>query len=239
MYLAYLDDSGTGDKKENFQVVTAVIVKDERFSNLEVRIGAALEAILSPEKIEHFEEFHACQLYGGYGVFDSVEQPKRFDLIELLLQSLTLSGIPVVYGAVDKAKLAAQLYGSAEPLDVCFRVCLEGVEEWIARILPHDLALLIADDFGDSKTKTMLTKSFRNLRKRLRPPWELGKLQHLHDGLYFGNSKDSIGIQLADLCGYFIAKHLNGDDKVAEAFYSQIEKHIKYFRIEPYDASQK
>ncbi len=47
--------------------------------------------------------------------------------------------------------------------------------------------------------------------RQIRPPDYNPRLWYVHDDMYFGSSKDSVGIQLADLCGYFIAKHLEGD----------------------------
>ena len=34
------------------------------------------------------------------------------------------------------------------------------------------------------------------------PDFGLGQLVHVHDDMYFGNSKDSIGLQLADLSSF-------------------------------------
>jgi hypothetical protein len=50
--------------------------------------------------------------------------------------------------------------------------------------------------------------------------------------MYFGNSVDSIGIQIADLCAYFIRKHLDGD-AVAEGFYNIIKDCIVDYKVEP------
>jgi Protein of unknown function (DUF3800) len=71
--------------------------------------------------------------------------------------------------------------------------------------------MLIVDDC-QKDIKNTLRKSFQQLRKFITPPdFGLGQLVHVHDDMYFGNSKDSIGLQLADLSSYFIAKHLEGD----------------------------
>jgi len=153
--------------------------------------------------------------------------------------------IPVVYGAVDLAKLADMLYGSADPIDVAFRICADGVEDWVADLmrkewretkdLADDIALFIADDYENKVIKTALQRSFRSLRKRIRPadiPGEKSKLLFVHDDMYFGDSKYSVGIQLADLCSYFIGRHLNGDIET-EGFYKLIEPHIVYSRLEP------
>jgi hypothetical protein len=117
VHLAYLDDSGTRDKKSPFQVVTAVIVEDKHFFEMEFIHGAAVEAIVPKEKLDDFEEFHAWQLYGGHGVFEGVPQQNRFNVIKALLEVLTLSKIPIVYGAVDKSKLEKLVYGSAADSD--------------------------------------------------------------------------------------------------------------------------
>ena len=236
MHLAYLDDSGTRDKKSPFQVVTAVIVEDKRFAEMEFIHGAAVEAIVPKEKLDVFEEFHAWELYGGYGVFEGVPQPLRFNVIKALLEVLTLSKIPIVYGAVDKLKLEKLVYGSANPVDVCFRTCMQGVHKWVRQpqFPGNDLALLIVDDYEDKELKKTLRRSFRQLRTNAREPeYTLQAIWHLHDEMYFGNSKDSIGIQIADLCGYFISKHLRGSDPAAEGFYEIIKDRIFHSKVEP------
>jgi hypothetical protein len=248
VYLAYMDDSDTKQKIQQWQVMSAVIVKDTIFHELELVMGLIVEDCLPPEKIEHFVEFHACELYGGYGVFEGIKQEERFRIIKRLLD--LLEHCPVIYGAVDLRRLGDVVYASADPVDIAFRICATGVEQWLTQHLEaafqenrehddlrHTMALLIADDC-DSKTKTSMQRSFRRMRKPLHPPeYKSGPLRHVHDDMYFGASKFSVGIQLADLCSYFIAKHLEGDpgsgDPGSEGFYGMIEKHIVHYKIEP------
>lgn len=88
------------------------------------------------------------------------------------------------------------------------------------------MVVLIADDFQDSKVKKNLRESFRILRNKLRPPdYDYGEIWHLHDDLYFGSSKESVGIQLADLCAYIVRRNLEGDP-VVSGFYEAIKKQI-------------
>ncbi|HEY4839234.1 MAG TPA: DUF3800 domain-containing protein [Candidatus Acidoferrales bacterium] len=249
MYLAYLDDSGTGNKTSPFQMMTAVIIADLQFTILEILMSAAVEAIIPWEKMDSFEEFHAFDLYWGKGIFEGMEQEKRFTVIKALLTVISKYSVPIVYGAVDKAKLAEQFYGSADPVDCCFRSCMSGIDQWLrqqptmndnAYVL--QLGLLIVDDYQDGKLKNQLRNSFRRFRKQLRPPtarfmsneFEKGPWQ-LHDAMYFGNSKDSIGLQLADLCGYFIARHLQGFAP-SEGFYDLIKDQIVFSKLEPESA---
>lgn len=235
VYLAYLDDSDTKRKNEKWQVITAVVIPDEAFDALELLASLHIEQLIPADRLERFEEFHAAELYGGYGVFEGIEQPKRFEAIKGLLSLLESLGVSVVYGAVDLTYLAKQPFASADPVDVSFRMCAAGVQDWLANRLVQQVkdgktgdachGLFIADDC-DSRINNILQKSYRSMRYRMRPPsHEPGKLGQLHDDMYFGDSRYSIGIQLADLCCYFITRHLAQDAEIA-GFYSIVEKQI-------------
>lgn len=262
MYLAYLDDSDTKKRPSKWQVMASVIIKDSQFRELEIVMSTLAEVLLPSDKLETFTEFHACELYGGHGVFEGIEQAVRFAAIEALLSHLERDGFPVIYGAVNLDRLREQVYASAEPLDIAFRICTRGVHKWIENnassvlmgevqrrglippltdvdksrviesILGEMMVLLIADDC-DGKSKAILQRSFRKLRSRYRIGGESSdRLYHLHDDMYFGDSKSSVGIQLADLCSYFIARHLEGDTSI-DGFFKRIEKNIVFSQIEP------
>ena len=260
MYIAYLDDSDTKSKKSKWQVMSSVVIKDSAFKVLEIGMGVLAEMFLPPEKHQAFTEFHACELYGGFGIFENIDQEKRFSMIKLLLSWLEKSRLPVVYGAVNLTDLNNMVYASADPLDIAFRICAEGVDKWLVELtrgrwqyrnehpeefneeqerglLSENMGILIADDCN-SKSKTTIQRSFREMRKRSAITGEKSKLLCLHDDMYFGDSKFSLGIQLADVCSYFIARHLDGDAEI-EGFYKLIEPHIVYSRIEPEEQNAK
>ena len=238
--------------------MAAAIIQDDAFKLAEVGMSNLPEKLMGAERLAKFEEFHACELYGGYGAFEGIDQDTRFDAIYHLLALLHAMSITVVYGAVDLAVLKTEIYGSADPVDVCFRKCLSEIRSWshesvgnqihaalgdniesytleniVKASFPEileNLVVLIVDEC-DSKTKNTLQKSFRSLR----PTMSMSCLTDcLHDDLYFGDSKYSIGIQLADLCSYFIARHLEGDKEI-EAFYQIIEQRIYRKTKEPID----
>ena len=126
-------------------------------------------------------------------------------------------------------------------MDVVFRLVLDGIDGTVAAEKDEqgrqELALVITDDRETEKaTKAQLRKSYRIYRTISRPPtWKLGWCPHLFDDLFFGNSKDSLGLQLADLCAYFIGKHLEGD-KQSLGFYTMLHERILYSKLEPKDA---
>jgi hypothetical protein len=111
MYLAYLDDSGTRDKTKTFQVMTCVLMQDAVFLESEVLMGAAIDGLVPVDRLEKFEEFHAFELFGGYGIFEGVEQAKRFARIEAILGMVTRLKMPIIYAAVNAAKLQSSVYG--------------------------------------------------------------------------------------------------------------------------------
>jgi hypothetical protein len=243
VYLTYLDESDTKAKDSKWKVMGAVLLPSESFMMLEALSTFPIEGLVSEG--QEFTEFHACELYGGHKPFDQIAQTKRLEAIEFLLTAIPNCGIKVAYGAVNLDHLKKQPYASANSLDVAFRLCAKGITRWLASqlvakmfrgIVPDDshMTLFIADDC-DPKDKSTLQKSFRSMRTSFRIPPKEGEdteLSFVHDDMYFGDSRYSIGIQMADLCSYFIARHLSGDAKT-ESFYKMIEPHIISAAQEP------
>lgn len=238
MFLSYLDDTARAIKKvPTYQILSTVLIHESLFEHLETYVGLVVRDSIPKEKQEAFKEFHACELYGGYGIFEGIEQDKRFEAVTSLLKPFAKFNIPVLYGAVDLKRLRQQPYASASPIDIAFRRCLTGISEFMLKQetpapgpVPK-IALLIADD-GDPKVKAALRTSFRQLRGFFRPPNFDAGLPHIHDDMYFGSSQDSIGLQLADLCSYFVGKHLE-NDQAAEGFYEMFKDQIVYSRLDP------
>jgi hypothetical protein len=259
VYLAYMDDADTKCKRRRWQVMSAVIIEDQALKWAEVGVAGAQDILgLSPEQLEKFEEFHACELYGGYGVFQGIEQETRFDAMRQLLALLTMLDLYVVYGAVDLDQLGNEIYASADPLDICFRICAKGISicldgrhrqittqklgsdpnnyttKNIMAVLientARDLTLIIMDEC-DKKTKDSLHRTYRSMRPRANKMGDK-PLSSFHDDMYFGDSKYSFGIQIADACSYFIARHLEGDHET-ERFYEIIAPRIVHYELVP------
>jgi len=251
VYLAYIDDSETQRRGSNFVVLAGVLISDLILSKLETVIGASIQYLLPPEKWEDFVEFKASDLFGCHGAFEGVEEFRRHGVIKILLNQLSALKIPVFYGAVSKKEWDAKYFshGSASKEDICFRNCLQGVKAWVntpkllsgfeVNSYTERSTLVVMDDCEDKGKRNQSRKSFREFRVQLRPhkvdlqnPDFSNVAWHLHDDMYFGSSRDSIGLQLADLCAYFISRHLQKWDD-SEHFYKQIEPHILFSKIEP------
>lgn len=242
MYLAYIDDSDTRSKQQKWQVLGAVLIHESSLLMLELIAANVIENLMPAERLDEFSEFHACELYGGYGVFEGIDQAKRLEAIGTMLRALGGQRAKVVFGAVDLEHLRKQPYASAIPLDIAFRICIDGIDSFFLGNIEQvrkgkdpdgdSHAILIAD-LCDKAIKSTLQKSFRSLKERFKLTGEgLSKLGSVHDDLYFGDSRYSLGIQMADLCSYFIARHLAGDAEI-EHYYKLIEPLIVSARHDP------
>lgn len=235
MHLAYLDDSA---RHGALAIFGAVVVPHGTFGWAERMHSVAVEQVFPSGDIERFQEFHAHELFKGEGAFKGIPEPRRFNAIRVLLMALRDFRFPFVYGAVDERKLshsqmALDLFEVANPLVAAFKLCLLGVEKWAqdqhARNNPSNAILVdyiddylfIADDTDDKELKKRLRYSFRLLRSQR--PYVRGvsnRLYHSHDDMYFGDSRQSVGIQLADLCTYFMQRRLLlGTDTDGKEFY--------------------
>lgn len=235
VHLAYFDEAGT-DGHCPFVIVGAVVFPSGSFGWVERYHNIAIEQIVPANKIDKFQEFHASELYLGKGAFEGIEEEKRFNAIRVLLTAMKLQQLPYIYAAVDRKKLAKSLAGSARPVDFAFRLSALGIEEWARSRHPqlkgtirldyNDNYLCILDDNQSEKDlKTQLRSSYRSLRAaHLYAPIKENRLLHAHDAMFFADSRDSIGIQMADICNYFMSCHLQGiegSEEFYEMFVSQ------------------
>lgn len=232
VYIAYVDDSKQDKNRDRFQVISAILIQDNGFAALEQELGYYLYELVQPLVGGEFEEFHASDLLNANGVFRNVTRKQAIEVFGNGVQTLWNLQIPVIYGAVNLNKLYASDYATANPVDMAFRLCLKLIEAWFQENRPGNEALLISDD-GDKAVKNAMMNTFHVLRKPVvSSPPQRGELSHLHDDMYFGASKFSKGIQLADLCALLIGRHLAGYADT-EDLYKKLSEHIVASTIKP------
>lgn len=215
----------------------------------------AIEQLFQVDDIdEKFQEFHAWELFKGEGAFKGIDKAKRFDAITVLLMTMRNYRIPFIYAAIDEKKLAKSalsqgLFETAHPLVAAFKLCALGVEMWAqnhhaqdhpgtVKVDYSDQYLIVVDETNDQSLKKRLRNSYRLLRAA-RP--YIGnvenRLWHCHDAMYFGDSRDSLGIQLADLCTYFMQRRLMKRDATAkdesDEFYEMFSSQAMSAKQEP------
>jgi hypothetical protein len=230
MYIAYLDESFSKDKR--FQIVGGVLIKEGQFETLESILAFVRECEV-PEDFKDSFEFHASDLFNQRGRFQGFDRQTAIKILEQCVHWIKQAGIPIFYGAVDVDKHVLTLGGDAEPVSVGFRICLGGVESWITEHDADEIAIAIFDNIPDKAARNAVQKAFRLCRKRMNLAGsDRGQWKHLHDDLYFGDSEHSVGIQAADICTYFINRHLN-KRLDTEYLYEKLKDNIFCGRVYP------
>jgi hypothetical protein len=232
MYLAYLDDS-RDENQSDLAMVGAILIPDTRFQLIEAHAGLVVEGLIPEDKLETFAEFHAVDLYGGHNAFKGLDEGERMLAIRKLLDVVAALKLTFIYSAVDEKAFAKTAFGGGSALDTAFRMCLRGIELHLEIADNDALCLPIMDDTKDGALKHRLRSSFKAMRKRARPPsWTEQVLGHFHDDMYFGDSTDSLGIQLADLCSYFVARRIKRLSD-PDGFYDIFQKGVVCSKVEP------
>jgi len=208
MYIAYLDDSLSADKR--YQIIGGVLIKEGQFRTLESILALVRECEV-PEDFKDSFEFHASDLFNQRGKFQNMERATAIKILEQCVHWIKQAGIPVFYGAVDVDRHKLTLAGDAPPVSVGLRICLGGVNSWIEKNDPDEIAIPIFDNVSNGPVRNAVQNAFRLCRKRMNiDGGDCGQWKHLHDDLYFGDSQHSVGIQAADICTYFVNRHRNG-----------------------------
>jgi hypothetical protein len=245
MYLGYVDDSGsTGNNLDDgqapFQVIGGPIIDEESYPPIQTILAINIEELVPPEQWDSFE-FHAVDLFHARKPFDVLGQEKCWSLLATALGCVRKFKLPVLYGAIDKENLKSKIFRTAKPVDMAFRLYLQALEEWFEAIYdpakqvdhaswPH--ALVIADD-SRKDMRNDLERGFRDaVKKGKAGQWPKGLGLNVFDDLYFGNSKNSIGLQLADICVYVVARHL-AQKPDAKGFYDIISTQVFNPKIFP------
>lgn len=233
MHFSYLDDSGS-DRKSPIVIVGAVLIKEQWVQELEIVRAMIAERLIPEERLDTFEEFHAADLFHGRNAFEDLPLEDRRGAIQSLLNQVSRFSIPFIYSAVNRAALASSASGSANPIDVAFRMCGLGIEWWFKQNQDQDgFTVFICDDTENKELKKQLRTSFRSMRARIGPPkWSFGRMWHIHEDMYFGSSAECTGIQIADICNYILNRKLNGMGD-AEDLFATIEQQAICSKAEP------
>jgi hypothetical protein len=231
MYLAYLDDSGPSTDKR-YQVVGGILLKDSHFTELEQILGYVVESHV-PEEFQDTFEFHSAELWHQRGPFQALPREKAVDIMQAFAQMVAAYDIPVVYGAVDLDRHRESIWGSASPLAIGFKICLDAVEDWFCAQQPDDFAVAVFDNINKPELRKNIVNSFRDNRRIVREvSGSRGRWKHFHDDLYFGESAFSAGLQAADLCAYLANRHLHARLDT-EKYFEMIQPNILCGKVVP------
>lgn len=226
--VVYSDESGVGAKDELLTVVTAILVNmDEQWHLIEPTFSKIRNG-LPDNLLEGGRAVKGRILYGALRK-NIPESPLARDALASILALPANLKIPIYYGAVEREGFAkfhsrvrtADHEQRMTEYDVAFEQCLACVDNTVSALLPGERLLWIADRSDKQRepsTKTTL-EMYRMLRQKHRLSRRVAAQQNdaplipdhaicIADTIYFGNSKESVALQLADVCCSTITSHL-------------------------------
>jgi uncharacterized protein DUF3800 len=232
--IVYFDEAGTSDARtEPFLVVVAVIIRDKHWLAIE-RAAHDIVNRLVPEKMRQEFEFHACDLFAGNTKgFQRNARDKeiRFEILKSFLTIVRDFKLPIIYTVHDKERLPIRDWQEMTVhRELGRQLCAGYVESWLVKkTRGRDVAMLISDVVhSDNKREEKLIKRYL-LRNRKWPMFAtMGPvLEHVVDTIHFADSRESIGLQIADACAFFIKRHyMNESHADAEPLYQIIAGNI-------------
>jgi Protein of unknown function (DUF3800) len=236
--VVYSDESGMGSTKdEPITVIAALMMNmDEHWPNIEAELARIKSEI--PSSLLHEErEIKGGRLYSAERKVQRLravgEQPapdleKARDILFRILAITANYPTPIFYGAVDRLGYEAEVKNrprSATAHDVAFDSCLSGVERVAHAGLRRDEQILWIHDRRSEDEEKQTKTGLHWVRFVNQMGWDLNAKQYVGrqsirrvaDAIYFGDSKDSLALQLADVCCSTITLHL------LETYYEHVQ----------------
>ena len=224
MRIVYSDEAGVGDGAvEPITVVAAIVVHaDSQAEPIEHAVDQILLDLIPPEERETFE-FKANKLFARRDKGNNEQRLRR------LLGLIDTFELPIAHGAahrvnVKQDRLEKQIpWDEHIPQNIAFMLAATGVETLMREWHPSEKALWIADE---TRARVLMKPSLKTYQQRaLLPTEKATQFSHIMDTVYFGDSKESRFIQLADVCSFFLKQH-HMSNISAEPYYQLIKEYL-------------
>jgi hypothetical protein len=227
--VVYSDEAGTsGSTKEPITVVVAIMLNmDSQWDSVEAAIEAAIKSPARLKLLEDRKEIKGSILFNKIERNRSEAREARQMLAELLAV-VHNNWITVFHAAVDRAGFEKRGAAFADyvqgvvhkiktPEQSAFVKCLEHVEHFFHTKSPDEKVIWIADrNYYQEKSflksarlhrsaQTVDLNKLLNVSVKFTAP----RASRIADTVYFGDSKESRALQLADVCAATISRTVN------------------------------
>jgi hypothetical protein len=241
--VVYSDESGIGGsiEKEPVTVVTAIMLNMESQWEPVERDLFVIQNYIPRKLLRYGWEIHGKKLFEG--IRRHIEEAEKS--LPLLLNIPNIHRVPIFYGAVDRAGFDALPDNSSlvnsrgnrnSAYDMAFHSCVRRVESYIETTLHRgERALWIAEHSGYEKSLKN-TLGWAKATEAIRIEDEVLDMVRqnpscLVDTVYFGDSGDSLALQLADVCcstitNFLLEQHYGFQPRIAEPYYRMIQGQI-------------
>jgi hypothetical protein len=231
--LVYFDEAGSSqdEVQEPIIAVAAIILHGDLQTGPIERDAGDIIATLVPAELRRDFEFHAKELFSGSTKLRGWRKEDRYAALSAFLQLVPKHNLPVICIGIVKEgywRAVAHLKERMSREDLTYIIhesafmnCADAVEIWFRSNANFERGFCIADN---TKARDKLKRNFRDFRGAALVE-EQRRLDHLVDTIYFGDSRESIFLQLADCCAFFIKRTMM-DRADVEPFYRIIENQV-------------
>lgn len=214
MYVMFADGSGSGkaaapSRDPGFYVLSGVVVHESHLQRLQDDI-ADLKQSLFPGVKPHMLELHAHEIWHNRGLFSPGnlgpkldDKRQIFDRVVDLACSPTVALISVT---IDKS-LDIGMKGRHWPLERSWIDMVKVFRQYLSPKRGAEYGLIVADASERMSEQLIAKTTYRTARR-----YGTGQRRSpVLDGMFFRDSRLESVIQLADMVGYVIHKHMKGD----------------------------
>src|SRR5581483_5285596 len=232
------DEAGASqdEVQEPIITVSSVIVHGDLQTGPIEQDAEQIISTLVPQRLRQSFEFHGKELFSGSHRLRGWQREDRYAALRAFMElipkhNLRVHAMSIVKEGYWRAVALLKPQGfdrDSQPHilhEDAFHSCATLVEAWFRRNANFERGFCIADE---TKARDKIKGSFSYFRKR--PPFglkgEVGlQLNQLIDMIYFGDSRESVFLQLVD-CSAFFIKRTVMERADAQPFYSIIERQV-------------
>lgn len=207
--LVYLDETGSvgkGANKQRYLTLVAAAVSEESVQPLADRMRKIAADHLGAPVPLHFE-FHAVDIWNNKGVWSGKTAPELLAVMEEVIGLLVELDISVFHSTIDKPALHAKYAGAFD--QNAYILALQFLAEKLDGYRTTQVRrILIADEAKEQQLRAV------NLVRDMQQ-WASGEvpgrqLKSIIDSIHFVESKNSPGVQLADMVAFVIHRFRMG-----------------------------
>jgi hypothetical protein len=204
----YIDEAGSSFEEPVF-TWAAVVIRDSQWLKLEREAQAIIDHFV-PEELQSDFEFHACDLFGGsenwFPWRNRTGKELRFEILTEFISLIKRYRLPIIECSWKRdGERDAGINKLRQ--GVAFSVCVDSVERWFVQNARADVGMLIADVQGQRRDEAIFKEEILRARRVSSLYRRRAALRHIVDTIHFAGSHESIGLQLADACAFFIKRH--------------------------------
>lgn len=203
--LVYLDETGSvgrGARNQPYLTLACVVVDESVVQRLSERFQAL--AMKHVGWIPAGFEFHANEIWNARGPWEGKQPPELLAVLEDLVAVVDELDLAIVHASIDKARLHARHGGAYDgnAYLLALQFLLEKLDRWRTN---QALRIIIADEAKEHELKAV--KMVRDMQT-----WATGavpgrRLVSVIDSMHYVDSKDSAGVQLADVVAFILHRN--------------------------------